>query len=247
MIQFKVEQNPISMTVKRVAVVGEGGFERGYEAGYAKGNTDGYTKGHADGYNQGYDEGTASGTVDYLDLLNNDTLEEYSNATAKLVRQYLFYNNINIKKVDFPMAVKIDSSAFLGCKALTELNFPNVKTLGSNAFRQCSKLNSVYFPNVTEVGGSAFYQCGAHGTVIDLPKVTTIGSMAFWASSVKTLIIRSSTVCSLSNSNAFKGTNLETGGTGFIYVPDDLVDSYKAATNWSTYATQIKPLSELEV
>ena len=31
----------------------------------------------------------------------------------------------------------------------------------------------------------------------------------------------------------------------FFYVPDDLVDSYKEATNWSTYADQIKPISEL--
>ena len=33
---------------------------------------------------------------------------------------------------------------------------------------------------------------------------------------------------------------------GYIYVPDSLVENYKSATNWSTYATQIKPLSELE-
>ena len=31
----------------------------------------------------------------------------------------------------------------------------------------------------------------------------------------------------------------------YFYVPDNLVDSYKAATNWSTYAAQIRPISEL--
>lgn len=30
-----------------------------------------------------------------------------------------------------------------------------------------------------------------------------------------------------------------------IYVPDDLVNSYKTATNWSTYADLIKPISEM--
>ena len=34
-------------------------------------------------------------------------------------------------------------------------------------------------------------------------------------------------------------------GTGYIYVQDNLVEQYKSATNWSTYADQIKPLSEL--
>lgn len=31
----------------------------------------------------------------------------------------------------------------------------------------------------------------------------------------------------------------------YFYVPDDLVDSYKSATNWSAYADQIKSISEL--
>ena len=31
----------------------------------------------------------------------------------------------------------------------------------------------------------------------------------------------------------------------YFYVPDDLVEDYKAATNWSAYADQIKPVSEL--
>lgn len=35
-------------------------------------------------------------------------------------------------------------------------------------------------------------------------------------------------------------------GTGYIYVLDDMVDTYKAAEHWSTWASQIKPLSELE-
>lgn len=32
---------------------------------------------------------------------------------------------------------------------------------------------------------------------------------------------------------------------GYIYVPNYLVDSYKATTNWSNHAAQIKPISEL--
>ena len=31
----------------------------------------------------------------------------------------------------------------------------------------------------------------------------------------------------------------------YFYVPDNLVNDYKAATNWSTYADQIRPISEL--
>lgn len=59
-------------------------------------------------------------------------------------------------------------------------------------------------------------------------------------------ILRRNMLCSLGNKNSFNNTPIASG-TGFIYVPDNLVEQYKAATNWSTFANQIKPISELEV
>ena len=37
---------------------------------------------------------------------------------------------------------------------------------------------------------------------------------------------------------------LTNGNSCPIYVPDDAVDTYKMATNWSAYASRIKPISE---
>jgi hypothetical protein len=51
-----------------------------------------------------------------------------------------------------------------------------------------------------------------------------------------------SKICTLSNSNAFKNTAIA-NKVGYIYVPDELIEQYKTATNWSVYASQIKPLS----
>lgn len=45
--------------------------------------------------------------------------------------------------------------------------------------------------------------------------------------------------------NILGGTRLGNLGIGHIYVPDALVDSFKAASGWSTYANYILPLSEL--
>ena len=36
-------------------------------------------------------------------------------------------------------------------------------------------------------------------------------------------------------------------GAGYIYVPAALVDSYKVATNWSTYAAQFRALEDYTV
>lgn len=62
--------------------------------------------------------------------------------------------------------------------------------------------------------------------------------------SLTTLIIDSPEVFNLSGSNPFTGSGIASG-TGYVYVPDNLVSSYQAANVWSTYASQIKGLSEL--
>ena len=38
--------------------------------------------------------------------------------------------------------------------------------------------------------------------------------------------------------------SLSNGNTCPIYVPDDAVDAYRTATNWSAYASRIKPISD---
>ena len=61
---------------------------------------------------------------------------------------------------------------------------------------------------------------------------------------LEALVIDSPSVFRLTSSDAFYASSIN-GGTGFVYVPDNLVDEYKSATNWTTVADQIKPLSEL--
>ena len=61
-------------------------------------------------------------------------------------------------------------------------------------------------------------------------------SMFAYCKLLDTLILRnSSRIVSLGNKNAFTGTPIEKG-TGYIYVPAALIDEYKTATNWTTFA-----------
>ena len=92
-------------------------------------------------------------------------------------------------------------------------------TLGT--FYYCTGLEKVDFNILQSINQAAFYGC----------------------SSLKTVIIRSENICYLDTSDAFKETPIETG-TGYIYVPSALVDNYKAATNWSTYANQIRAIED---
>ena len=112
---------------------------------------------------------------------------------------------------------KVGNYAFSSCSNLTNVSFPNATSIGNYAFRHCSKLTEVSIPNATRVGEGAFYKCSELTTIY-------VGT-------------NTSTVCTLANTNAFNNCIKLTN----IYVPSSLVDSYKSSTNWSNYASKIKP------
>ena len=180
----------------------------------------------------------------------------------------------NVRRITGENIIEILNASFRGCYELTSVDFPNAINIGQSAFFECSKLTSVNFPNATNIGQNAFYGALPEGTSIYLPAVRTIQSYAFrWSSSgnnAKTLYAHlgeyvesiESYAFGYSSNYAYLQRNLYlkieavtpptlggklTGGDGYvkeIYVPDESVDAYKAATNWSAYSSVIKPLSE---
>ena len=125
--------------------------------------------------------------------------------------------------------------AFYDCSALTSVDFPSVTSIGTYAFYNCSKLTSVDFPALTSIGTYAFFYC-SELTSVDFPALTSIGSYAFhYCSKLTTIILRSQTLCTLSNTSAFTGSPFASNGTGgTVYVPQALIEQYQTATNWST-------------
>lgn len=186
------------------------------------------------------------------------------------IGDYAFKDCISLETIDFPLlSGKIGSSGFRGCTALMKVNIPNVTKLGSNSFDTCLGLETIDFPLATLDGGYVFYSC-INLKSCKLPEVTALTTKAFanckrltmlefpkvkWlresyifqnCTSLNKLVLgEESGVAQLAVTNAFENTPIA-NGTGYIYVPDDLVESYKTATNWVTYADQIKGLSELE-
>ena len=117
---------------------------------------------------------------------------------------------------------------------------------GNNTFER-SKVTYIDLPSsLVVIGDTAFRQSSLNS--IDIPVgVTRIDGTAFYSSTnLKQVILRATTPPTL-GSNAFKNSPIGySTPTGYIYVPDESVDTYKSATNWSTYASAIKGLSELE-
>lgn len=140
-------------------------------------------------------------------------------------------------------ATSIGNYAFYGCTALTTADFQAATSIGNYAFSDCSKLTTVKFQAATRIGNGAFTGCSAL-TTADFPAMTSISGYAFdGCTALTTLILRSGTMATLSGAQIFKNTPI-LSGTGYIYVPAALVDSYKAATNWSTYANQIRAIED---
>lgn len=129
-------------------------------------------------------------------------------------------------------------------KSLTEIVDNLVTNILTNKFASCAALTKVRFESVTRINDRAFQSCSAL-TTADFPAATYIGLWSLGQTALTTLILRSQTVATLYTNGI--GLTPIASSTGYIYVPRALVDSYKAATNWSTYANQFRALEDYTV
>lgn len=171
--------------------------------------------------------------------------------------------NTNIHYVDAPYLTGVNRYAFTETHALVSVNIPSCTQILQGGFYQ-SNLQSIECDNVGEIDIDGLKGTGIRE--LSLPKVntigvdavnlcsslvrvgigdsiTSIGNFAFGNdTSLDTVIIRAATPPTAGR-GIFEYTGIDSG-TGFIYVPDASVATYKAAANWSTYASRIKGISE---
>lgn len=146
--------------------------------------------------------------------------------TVTTIGNYAFSGCENITWEKLPNSLgPLSTYAFDGCKNLAITEIPSgMVTSGTYVFRGCSSIPHItWLGDVTTISRGLFYSCTGL-SYIALPNVTNVPT--------------------LSGTNAFYNTPINSG-TGYIYVPDNLVDSFKSASNWSTFADQILPISEM--
>lgn len=156
--------------------------------------------------------------------MDNVTVYEFLQEKGKIPTGPGHYNN----SMEIANSIAVAPTGGGDIDALIDGSITDIKSsaaiLKDFAFAYCDQLLTAEFSNVTYVGMGAFGYC------IRLSAV----------------IIRSSQIprISMNSGGPFLNSSIARG-TGYIYVPDDLVDDYKAAEGWSTYADQIKGISEL--
>ena len=190
--------------------------------------------------------------------LAEKTITEAHSTSSTSIRDYMFYGCDKLATSDFPLATKIGERSFYKCQNLKNINFPLVTSIYMDSFNSCYGLVNVKFPSLTYIAYYGFSSC-QNLKSIDLPLVTRIGSNVFrYCYILTTVILRSKEVCKLDNINTFEScyhfygtanaTYNPTGAKdGYIYVPRDLIEDYKVATNWATFADQFRALEDYTV
>lgn len=206
---------------------------------------------------------SGGGDATMEDGLIEGTITEYTNNRIKTVGYCKFRYNNHLKRVTMLNCEKVEMDGFNGCTALESIEMPNVTNISTRGFSGCNALKEVNLPNLTNIT-QAFNNCAAL-TKITLPKLkiisnafnhcaalqiavfseaTQITASAFSNdTSLTAVILRNSQMVTLGNVNAFTNTPIA-NGTGYIYVPKALIEEYKVATNWVTFANQFRAIED---
>ena len=158
---------------------------------------------------------------------------------VRTIEGSVFYGCCNLKNIVIPDSVtSIGNSAFSYCISLTEIIIPNgVTYIGTSAFSNCNSLVRVTIGrSVTSIGVLAFNRCSSLTEIVIPEGVTFIGSSAFSACGNLQKIYCTPTIPPTLESNSiFSGIHTD----AIIYVPEESVDSYKSAGDWSDYVGKI--------
>lgn len=202
--------------------------------------------------------GTASGGGGWTTdgIANNSEPNGALNITVN-IQEYALRGKSGITSVT-ATSTSCGQCAFQNCQYITSVSMPNLTSCGQMAFYNCRRLQTISMPKVTGSIEQGLYDCRELTSVdlsaltgvasrcfqnnyvlplLDLPKVTSISNNGFESCRVlSTLILRHTSVVTLSNVNAFNNTPMRgyNSTNGTIYVPSSLISSYKSASNWSS-------------
>lgn len=137
-----------------------------------------------------------------------------------------------------------EAGLFLGCNKLKKISLPGRYPLAHTMFASCTSLETATFPSNMGPSEEELYETFSHCSslkVLDFPETFTgtVESSSF-RDVTADLLFRSKTVVKF---KSLYGWSMMYAGAG-IYVPDNLVGSYKTADGWKDQKACIKPLSK---
>lgn len=154
------------------------------------------------------------------------------------------FNEGLLEEITLPDSLKkIGRAAFYGTKLKRLVIPPLVVTCEIELAQNCGSLTEVQLPEgLREISGYAFKNCTSLPKIV-IPSTIILlryGQEFYGCTNLRTIVIKAISPPTLNTSTFGSGAT-----DRLFYVPDESVDAYKSATNWSAYADAIRPLSEL--
>lgn len=200
--------------------------------------------------------------------LNVPELTRFSNITIN----NLIINNENLTNINLP-ALEQQPGIILG-ENLRTINLPSLQYITNNSdvlnggiltskFLQNTKLQSLDLPELhgtlseendlssaSQIGFARNYwlkEVSLGNAYLKQTQGASFGKFWFYYNfSLQKLILRYPFVIPLSNITGLATTPIGSGGKGFIYVPDNLIEDYQRAGSWANFSAQFRPITSLE-
>lgn len=157
-----------------------------------------------------------------------------------LIGDYAFGSTSGFTSITIPPSVTtFGRSAFFSVSGLNSvtIDYASNATLGKYQFKDLPITSLTIGSNPTRIASSMFENCTGLTTLVIPSNISSIDGSAFYGCSGLTSITVESTTPPTLGSGAFNNTN-----NCPIYVPPESVDTYKAASGWSSYASRIQAI-----
>lgn len=143
-----------------------------------------------------------------------------------------------LRKIDLSLCGSVGTRAFMNCYSLKEIKLYVCKTIGTDAFLNCYGLKKITNKSYFSSSTTCFSSCYSLN-IMDV----NVGSFSQPTSTcgLNIVILRNSAVTALID---LVPAGLLANGYGYIFVPANLVDAYKADTNWCAIADQILAIED---
>lgn len=162
------------------------------------------------------------------------------------IPSHSFYNCASLTNVNLPNISTIGNYAFYGCSGLETVNIPSwTGTANSNnnnyIFSRAGDITKtiIVLPSLINFGSRMFDR--GHFKIIDIGKnaIGTIFADTFYndsyiSSSIKGNVVVETLILRRLDDVSPATTEDAINGLRTVYVPNDLIESYQTATNWST-------------
>lgn len=171
---------------------------------------------------------------------------EYRNEEITFIRGQAFANCKNLTRIDLPNVVYYGASFCINCTGLESVNLPKLYYCEHNSpqseFSGCTSLRELRLPSYIGSGWHAFWGMTAL-ELLDFGALRALSTELYNSPKLATLILRYAGMTELLSVAILKDTSIA-NGTGYIYVPRALIEKYKVATNWATYADQFRAIED---